>query len=136
MKYLTLLFPLLTAGTCADQAAPTQPIYDHAVAAIKDWKAHGLTVPGGSGCSPFRVYLFPVPQADLQAICGVDAQLYGCLDGNDIYVAQEIMNTVRSNYVVSHELRHWLGGCAYGQVDGNHSIDAYWYPENGVDIRN
>lgn len=125
MRRLILLFPLLTAATCAEDYAPTQPILDHAQAAIKDWKAHGNS--WGVNCSPFKVYLNPVPQSQLPSKCGVDAQLWACLDGNDIYIAQEIWDTVRTDYVVEHELRHWMGGCAYGRVDGNHAITSYWY---------
>lgn len=133
MKKLILLFPFLMAATCADDKAPQQPILDHAQQAVKDWKAQGH--PWGYNCSPFFVYLHAVPQRDLPRVCGVEDNLYACLVGFDIYMASEIWNTVRADYVVEHELRHWLGGCAYGRVDGNHEIDSYWYPYRGQNIR-
>jgi hypothetical protein len=69
-----------------------------------------------------------VGQLQLPGICGGGEALYACLDGFDIYIAQEIMGTVRANYVVQHELRHWLGGCEFGTVDGAHADPRFWYP--------
>lgn len=123
----------LTAGTCADSSAPTQPITEHALQAIKDWKAVGN--PWHQRCSAYQVYLHWVPQDDLPYLCGADAQLYACLDGLDIYAAQEVRDTTRADYVVEHELRHWLSGCEFATVNGAHDDPRVWYSYRGQDIR-
>ncbi len=139
-KYLFVLpmFLTISAATCGDDPEPTTRIDIHATKAIADWKAHGNA--WHQHCSPSLVYLHPTAASTLPSHCGVDAQLYACLDGFDIWIDQDIMNTVRSNYVVEHELRHWLGGCEYGLVDGNHADSRYWYDYCGSagcqDIRN
>lgn len=130
MKYALLV---MLAATCGDDPAPVQRIDLHAQAAITDWRAHGNT--WQQHCSPYHVYLTPVPQSSLPSHCGVDAQLYACLDGFTIYIAQEVMGAARADYAVEHELRHWLGGCEYGRIDGNHEIASYWYSYRGRDIR-
>lgn len=133
MKRLLVLIPLLVAATCEDEYQPTTRIDIHAIQAIKDWKAAGN--PWHQRCSAYQVYLHPVDGDDLPSLCGVDAQLYACLDGFDIYIDESIMDTVRSDYVVEHELRHWLSGCEYGTVNGAHDDPRVWYLYKGVDIR-
>lgn len=127
------LAPVLMAATCEEAPAPTTRIDIHAQQAIADWKAAGH--PWSKRCSPYLVYLHPVPQDDLPAVCGVTENLWACLQGFDIYIAEEIMDTTRTDYVVEHELRHWLSGCEYGQIDGNHSNLSIWYPYRGVNIK-
>lgn len=129
MCSLVCIYIPLCGATCGDDYAPVTRIDIHANQAITDWKAHGL--PWVQRCSPYQVYLHWVPQNTLPGHCGVDAQLYACLDGFDIYAASEINNTVRADYVVEHELRHWLAGCQFGTVDGNHADPRFWYPYCG-----
>jgi hypothetical protein len=134
MKYVVPLFAVLLLGAdCGDEPAPTTRIDIHAVQSIKDWKAAGL--PWHQRCSPYLVYLHPVPQDDLNYYCGVSERLWACLDGFDIYIAEEIMDTVRTDYVVEHELRHLWSGCEFGTVDGAHADDRIWFPYRGVNIR-
>ena len=123
---LALLLLSLTAGTCAEDPAPTTPILYHGNAAIRDWVAHGNKW-NYVRCTEYQLGMYVVPQSALPAYCGVDANLWACLQGNTVYLAREIDGTVRADYVVEHELRHWLGGCAYGSVDGGHTDTRYWY---------
>lgn len=132
MVLLCALF--LVGGTCGDDYEPTTRIDIHAIQAIKDWKAAGN--PWSQRCSPYQVYLHPTPQDDLPNVCGGDSELWACLDGFDIFMAEEIWDTVRSNYVVEHELRHWLAGCEFGTVNGAHDDPRVWYLYKGRDIRN
>ncbi len=128
MKHLAALALVLclTAGTCAEDPAPTTPILYHANRSITEWRTRGLAFNYGR-CTEYMLSLVVVPQSTLPSCCGVDAQLYACLQGNTVYMAREIDGTVRADYVVEHELRHWMAGCGYGTVDGGHSNPAYWY---------
>ena len=127
-KYLSLICLFLTtsAATCAEDPAPTTPILYHANKSIKDWRTRGLAFNYGQ-CTEYQLALIVVPQSSLPGYCGVDAQLYACLQGNTVYMAKEIDGTVRADYVVEHELRHWMAGCGYGTVDGAHADNRFWY---------
>jgi hypothetical protein len=76
-----------------------------------------------------------LPQDKLQAVCGNTNELYGCLDGNTVYVDQQWDNSFYGNATIEHELRHWFGGCSVYGVDGNHEKLLIWFPYRGRDIR-
>lgn len=133
-RLLSILGAIVLMGaSCEDDYAPTQPIHEHAIQAIADWKAAGN--PWYQRCSPYQVYLHWVPQDDLPTYCGTGDEYWACLDGFDIYAASEAYDTVRADYIVEHELRHWLAGCQFGTVDGAHADPRVWYPYRGVNIR-
>ena len=136
MKRLLVISVLLLAG-CPDDPAPVQPIAQHTYQSIQEWKAQGLKWDSATNtrCPASRTSVYTTPQDDLPSKCAVDAQLYGCLQGNTIWVAEEIWGTERTDYVIEHELRHWMAGCSYGTVDGAHADPRFWYPYRGVDVR-
>jgi hypothetical protein len=138
-----LLFVLCSASTCEDDYLnqPEAPpnTWNFAVQQRDDWYAHGDPLIS-LGCQRQLILLYVSyeSQAMMQshpACAAGDAQLYGCLDGNTIVVASSIQGTRRVRYVMAHEMRHWLAGCSMGTPDGNHAIDAVWFPYEGVDIR-
>ena len=128
MKQLAVLalFLTLTAATCAEDPAPTTPILYHGNKSITEWRTRGLAF-NYRQCSEYQLSLVLVHRDTLPGHCGVDAQLYACLQGNTVYMDRSIDGTVRADYVIEHELRHWMAGCGYGTVDGNHSDPRYWY---------
>lgn len=139
MKYVVPFLALLLLGAdCGDEPAPVQPIAQHTYEAIQAWKAQGLKWDGATAtrCPASRTSVYVTPQDDLWTKCPSGAEnLIACLDGNWIWVAEEYWGIVRTDYIIEHELRHWMGGCAYGTVDGAHTTTGYWYPYRGVDIR-
>jgi hypothetical protein len=54
---------------------------------------------------------------------------------NVVYVLSDVQGTVRADYVIEHEFRHWFGGCTPLGTDGNHVIDKIWYSYKGQSIR-
>lgn len=139
--YRTVVFAVVSAlvlAGCPDEPAPVQPIAEHTWEAIQNWKAQGLRWDSATStrCPASRTSVYVTPQDDLPNKCPSGAEnLMACLNGNTIWVAEEYWGIVRTDYIIEHELRHWMAGCAYATVDGAHAVDAYWYFYRGVDIR-
>jgi hypothetical protein len=137
VRYLPLLLVLPMCGaSCGDQAGPTQNTYEHILQTRQEWLAQGLP-DLNAGCKNYmiRMHVTYLSQVQLQAACGVGEELYGCLQGNDILVADTVNGTVRADYVIEHELRHWFGGCTPLGPDGGHTSPVLWYPYRGWDLR-
>ena len=135
-KFAPLLAVALLAG-CPDDPAPVQRLDQHAYETIQAWKANGNLWGAGAQtrCPPTRVSVYTTPQADLPNKCNDPVQLWGCLAGNTIWVAEETWGVQRTDYIIEHELRHWLGGCSYGSIDGAHADNRYWFSYRGISIR-
>lgn len=128
----------LLGADCGDEPAPVQPIAQHTYEAIQAWKAQGLKWDAATNtrCPASRTSVYTTPQDDLPNKCPSGAEnLIACLDGNWIWVASEYWGIQRTDYIIEHELRHWMAGCAYATVDGAHADMRFWYTYRGVDIR-
>ena len=143
-RFAVMLVALCLGGsTCEDDYLnqPEDPpnTYDFARAQRDDWYAHGNPlISRGCALALITLHVSYESQAMMQsppACAAGDARLYGCMDGNTIVVAMSIQGTRRVRYVEAHELRHWLAACSMGTPDGNHAIDAVWFPYEGVSIR-
>lgn len=140
---VALLAVVLGGSTCEDDylnASEDPPnTYDFALAQRDDWYAHNNPLIS-LGCQRWLILLHVSYETQSamsgHAACAAgDARLYGCMDGNTIVIAQSIQGTRRVRYVMAHEMRHWLAACSMGTPDGNHAIDAVWFPYEGASIR-
>ena len=147
MKHLLLAIVCalpLCGSSCGEQPATPQNTCDHLKQSHDEWRAQGLPE-WGLGCRRYaglpgtdfacKMHVVYLPQTQLQNACGVSTELYGCLLGNDVYALDSVNNTVRADYVIEHEFRHWMGGCTTLGTDGNHIIPSIWYPYRGWDLR-
>jgi hypothetical protein len=119
-KYLLvlLLAPLLMAEDCGPDC-PDLPTAE----SMLEWWAYVKLQPVGT-CQPSKVIITWLPDAEVQEQCsstpGVpltgDAQVWGCRSNVRIWISVEAPCGT-----LDHELKHWLGWCALGNSDHNHT---------------
>ena len=130
MSRAVLALALLAAGCAADVGEPgTRPLsVGRSEQALEDWIAHG-NVEGNCREHLDEIQLEEMPtEESAQSRCRAPVSVLGCTDGN-VIVYDGGQSATQLETTIEHELRHWLGGCAYGLVDGNHEHTTFWYPD-------
>lgn len=130
------LVGLLLWGGCAMEATPgTRPLsLNRSEQALADWQAHGNYVGECEQDLDLIVLLEAVNSREAQTYCRAPEAVLGCMDDNTL-VYDGSQSPGQLELTIEHEMRHWLAGCAYGIVDGNHEHPAFWYDYHGRSVR-